>query len=337
MDQQYSFGAASGTVHSPGGMSKYFDKCYGPEMLEYLHCNLVVDKVTSNHFLKTLVACGMEYRYYTSGLPQVFSNRKANEFLESSQPTMCERRITFKRRAHVNEKYDMDTLSRMCQSAAFLTDRRQKVALALSIHMNSEFLKWAMVNAHRCNQGENGGVNGTINFGTETEPVVINGINLIAWMRMWQSVFNGYHYPASGRWAITHPDVFNLIGISHAASNALTGTGALEINGMCDFRTAQQLGCSTAHFTNCIEPRRNPNNPNQVIYPIIFGWMPAIEFASGMEKISGEYSAMPFYAGKHLIESVVFDFALIRDEALALAWVTIDPDAMNKLPGACCP
>jgi hypothetical protein len=336
------FGTSAGMPNLIGGLNQFFQTCTAPEILESFYCATFVDQVTTKARLQSLLTNhGLEYIYTRMSEPVVFSGTflENQEFASPTVPegTQCKIRLGY--RAYTNEKIPSETLKYMVPGArsAFMADRHMRYGIQLAQKHQADFLCWLASQVHPCNEGAHAGVvSGSINLGTINAPVLINPRNVHSIFGLLDQTLDEHNLPQTDRAAIFSTPVKFML--SQAVGNAIANTGrgvSAYMNGMCGMNL--ELPCGRdAYVTNCLPPIKNASG--QLVYPIYYLWKRAIDGASGMDaEKSGVFSTdgvRDIYKVERMF--MTYGFANIYCQGIARAWVAIDPNWMDKLPGGSC-
>jgi hypothetical protein len=336
-------GTGAGMPNMVGELNQFFHQCVEPEVMEVFGCNTFVNAVTTKQRLQSLLDSNrLEYVYTRISSPTVHrsttlenTNYASPELLEGQQ---CKIRLGYS--MYTNIKIPYQTLKMMTQSgrSALQSHQNRETARVLAEAHQADFMCFLATQVHPCNEGNSAGaVSGDIKLGTKESPIKINPRNVLSLSALLDQVLNEHQLPKSDRFMIIPTFFRTMLNLSVGRAIANTGRGFSEyVNGMC--AEDYNLPCGPNVFEqNCQRPYKNA--ANQLVYPIYYGWKMAIDAG---DKVDAENSGL-FDVNNHLSarygiqrQIINFGFSTIYCEGIARAWVTLDPDWQDKLPGGAC-
>jgi hypothetical protein len=334
---------ASGMPNPMGtdrGMREFYQACAKPEILETFRCATFVNELTSRARLQGLLREGTEYTYMRMSDPIVHRGYDFNsEFASPDTPKGAECKIRLGYHAYVNEKLDPMVLRQMTGTGreAYRSDRNMRAGQVLAQTHQDDFLCWLASQVHPCNEGNNAGVaSGTIDLGTIENPFVMNPRNSLALFTLLDQTLNEHNLPRGNRRVVIPAPIKTQLALSVGRAIANTGRGMGEyLNGLCS--GFDMLPCGDqVYVTNCIKPVKNTSN--KLVFPVYYLWKDAIDAAYGMVD---EYSGIFKTDGVRSVYSVerqfiTYGFSTIYCQGVARAWVTVDANWQDKLPGGSC-
>ncbi len=336
------YGTSAGTPNLIGGLNQFFQTCAAPEILESYYCATFVDQVTTRARLQSLLTSyGLEYTYTRMSEPKVFrgNHLENQEFASPSVPEGSQCKIRLGYSAYTNEKLLKETMKYMVPGArsAFMADRHMRYGIQLAQVHQSDFLCWLASQVHPCNEGKTAGVSsGAINLGTLDDPYVLNPRNAHALFVMLNQTLDEHNLPMGDRAAIFSTPIKSMLKLSIGNAIANQGRGlSAYLNGMCG--AGLELPCGDdAYVTNCLPPIKNAGG--KLVFPVYYLWRKAIDAAAGMDSDRSGVFSTDGVRDQYSVERMfmTYGFANIYCQGIARAWVTIDPNWQDKLPGGTC-
>lgn len=322
------------------GLQGFYNGCDTLEVLETFRCSTFVEEMTEGARLQGLIREGGEYTYTRLSEPTVHRGYDFNsEFAspDTAKGAQCKIRLGYF--AYINEKIDPMVMKQMAANkrSLYRSERSKAYGAVLAQTYQEDFLCWLATQVHPCNEGNNAGVaTGAIGLGTKDAPFVMNPRNALALFTLMDQALNEHNLPGGMRRAIIPAPVRTQLALSVGRAIANTGRGTSEyLNGLC--AGMDMLPCGDqAYVTNCIKPIKNTSG--DLVYPVYYIWKGALDAAKGMVD---EYTGMFKSDGTRSVYSVdrafmTYGFASIYCQGVARAWVKIDPNWQDKLPGGSC-
>lgn len=344
LQPQYTGGTGVGMPNMIGELNQFYQSCVAPEVLESFYCTTFVGAVTTKQRLQSLLDNNLlEYTYTRLSRPTVHGGvvLENTDYKSPELPTGTQCKIRLGYYAYTNEKLPKETLKFMTGNSAniYTANRNMQFGMELGQKHQADFMCWLAGQVHPCNEGKTAGViSGGIDLGDFESPYVMNPRNANALSVLGFQALDEHKLPHSDRAMIIPTAVKTQMALSVGLAIANQGRGASEyMNGMCPENL--QVSCGRQVFEqNCMMPQKNA--AGQLVYPVYFLWTKALDGAYGMDRErSGVFlaengsRAAPYY---NEVQFMRYGFANVYCQGVARAWVTIDPNWQDKLPGGAC-
>lgn len=334
-----------GTRNLANDANSIFHHCQAPEILENFVCESFVQMVSEGRRLQeTLDQNKIDYRFMKTSMPTVHGGHATNaNYASPEMRKVTECVIRLGHQAYINEKIDTEQMKYMVKSyaSALSQDSNKKFGQALSQKHMNDFMCWLGTQVHPCNEGSAAGkTSGGINLGTISNPILVNPRNSLSVLTLLDQALSEHNLPSGNRVAIISPMMKTQMRLSVGGAIANTGRGMGEYMGSqcADLGAYAPCGQDIYEYT-CSVGVPNPTVNGQMVFPIYYIWKPALDTAYGMDKEnSGIKTSNDINAAVYNVQRMIikYGFSTVYCQGIARAWVALDPNWQDKLPGGSC-